>query len=440
MLDIKFIRENPEKATESLQKKGIAEAVVTAVLEADEKRRELVSKYDELRKAQNDFSEKVATLSGDEKESALQEMKKVKVTLSEVEAALKTAEEVFENWMYKLPNMPFAEVPVGKDESGNVVVREVGQKPDFSFKPRDYIELGEKLDLIDTERAAKVSGSRFGYLKHEAPLLEFALVQFVFSRLIQESFLANIISKKKISVSAKPFVPLVPPVMIKPEVYRAMGRLDPGQEEERYRLEKDNLYLVGSGEHTTGPMHMEEIFDAKSLPHRHVAFSTCFRREAGSYGKDTKGIIRVHQFDKLEMFSFVLPHSSNEEHELLLGIQEEFMQELKIPYRVVEVCTGDMGWPDAKQYDIESWMPGQNEYRETHSASNTTDFQARRLNAKYKEDGKSGILHTLNATGFAIGRILIAILENYQEEDGGLRIPEALVPYMHGISRIAPRK
>jgi len=287
-----------------------------------------------------------------------------------------------------------------------------------------------------------VSGSRFGYLKHEAPLLEFALVQFVFSRLMNEEFIARVIAGKNLSLSPKPFIPLIPPVMIRPEAFRAMGRLDPGQEEERYFLPKDNLYLVGSAEHTTGPMHMEEIFEEAALPHRHVAFSTCFRREAGSYGKDTRGILRVHQFDKIELFSFSNPHTSNDEHELLLGIQEELMKELKIPYRVIFVCTGDMGWPDAKQYDIEAWFPGQGEYRETHSASNTTDFQARRLGIKYRKsaDGKTELLHMLNATGIAIGRTLIAILENYQQKDGSVKVPSVLLPYMHGITEMKPRK
>ncbi len=440
MLDIKYIRENLKLVKQLLGRKNIAPDVIDAVIEADENRRGFLQQYEEFRKKQNGFSERVIKLSEIDKENALSEMKGVKIKLVEIEAGLKTAEEVFQNWMYKMPNIPFDDVPAGKSEADNVVVREVGDKRSFSFIPRDYVVLGEALDCIDTQRAAKVSGARFGYLKHEAPLLEFALVQFVFSRLLNENWIADIIKKQKLDISLKSFIPLVPPVMIRPEAYRGMGRLDPGQEEERYFLPKDNLYLVGSGEHTTGPMHMEEVFDENTLPHRHVAFSTCFRREAGAYGKDTRGIIRVHQFDKIELFVFAHPEKSREEHELLVGIQEAFMRELKIPYRVVSVCTGDMGWPDAKQYDIEAWMPGQNEYRETHSASNTTDFQSRRLNIRYKNiGGKSPFLHTLNATAFAIGRTLIAILENYQNEDGSVDIPDVLVPHMHGITRIQPR-
>lgn len=441
MLDIKNIREHPEKIKESLARKNISPDTVDAVLKADSAYRGLLGRFAEIREQQNEFSKNIAKFSGQQKKQELARMKELKTELSDIEADLKKAEEMFQNAMYALPNIPFSEVPSG-DASLNAVLREVGEKPEFDFTPRDYNELGERLDLIDTERAAKVSGSRFGYLKHEAPLLEFALVQFVFSRLINEDFLAAIIAERKLSVSPKPFIPLVPPVMIRPEAFRAMGRLDPGQEEERYFLPKDNLYLVGSAEHTTGPMHGGETFDEAKLPHRHIAFSTCFRREAGSYGKDTRGILRVHQFDKLELFSFALPHASNEEHELLLAIQEKFMQELGIPYRVILVAAGDMGWPDAKQYDIEAWLPGQKEYRETHSASNTTDFQSRRLLLKYRKvhDGKTDFAHTLNATALAIGRTLIAILENYQQKDGSVKVPSALLPFMHGIFEIRPRK
>ena len=441
MLDIKYIRENLKLVKELLGRKNITSDIIDAVIEADENRRGFLQQYEGFRKKQNEFSERVVKLSGTDKEDALSEMKGIKTKLVEIEAELKIAEEVFQNWAYKMPNIPFDDVPVGRGEADNIVVREIGEKRSFSFVPKDYVALGEALDLIDTERAAKVSGARFSYLKHEAPLLEFALVQFVFSRLLNESWIEKIAKKQELDISPKAFIPLVPPVMIRPEAYRGMGRLDPGQEEERYFLPKDNLYLVGSGEHTTGPMHMEEIFDEDALPHRHVAFSTCFRREAGAYGKDTRGIIRVHQFDKIELFVFAHPGKSREEHELLVGIQEACMQELKIPYRVVSICTGDMGWPDAKQYDIEAWMPGQDQYRETHSASHTTDFQSRRLNMRYKtKDGSKNFIHTLNATAFAIGRTLIAILENYQNEDGSIDVPEVLVPYMHGIMKIVPRK
>ena len=356
---------------------------------------------------------------------------------------MKALEEEFDSLMYKIPNVPDPDVPIGKDERENKVLREKGEKPVFSFTPRDYVEIGEKLDLIDTERAAKVSGTRFGYLKHEAPLLEFALVQLVLSRLSNAAWIEQVIKHHKLSVAPKPFIPLVPPVMIRPEVFRAMGKLDPGQEEDRYFLPKDNLYLVGSAEHTTGAMHMNEVLEEEKLPHRHIAFSTCFRREAGSYGKDTRGILRVHQFDKLEMFSFCHPDASQAEHEFFLAVQEQLCDELKLHYRVMLICTGDMVWTDAKQFDIETWLPGQNngmgEYRETHSTSNTRDFQARRLNAKFRDaKGNTHLMHTVNGTAFAIGRILIAILENYQQANGSVKIPEVLQSYVQ-VNIIHPR-
>ncbi|OHA09318.1 MAG: serine--tRNA ligase [Candidatus Sungbacteria bacterium RIFCSPLOWO2_02_FULL_47_9] len=320
------------------------------------------------------------------------------------------------------------------------MLREVGVKIKFSFKPRDYVEIGEKLDLIDTKRAAKVSGTRFGYLKREASLLEFALVQFALQFVGDEKNIADIIMKRSLAIAPTPFIPVVPPVLIKPEAMKAMGYVERGGDE-IYFLANDNLYLVGTSEQSVGPMYMGEVFAEEKLPHRHIAFSTCFRREAGSYGKDTRGILRVHQFDKAEMFVFSTPETSEDEHELLLGIEEALMAKLGIPYHVLNICTGDLGDPAASKYDIEAWLPGQNggkgEYRETHSTSNTTDFQARRLNIKVRrKDGKLEFLHMLNGTGFAIGRTLIAILENYQQEDGSVGVPEALQSFMGGIKEI----
>jgi seryl-tRNA synthetase len=286
------------------------------------------------------------------------------------------------------------------------------------------MELGEALDLIDTVRAAKVAGSRFGYLKREAALLEFALVSYAVRHLV-----------------GKGFIPVVPPVMIRPEVYRGMGRLAADQRQERYYLPEDHLYLVGSAEHTLGPLHMDEVLEERELPKRYVGFSTCFRREAGSYGKDTKGILRVHQFDKVEMFVFTKPEDSREEHERLVTLQEELVSGLGLPYRVVAICTGDMGWTDARQYDIEVWFPSEGAFRETHSASNTTDFQARGINARFRREGKREkpeFMHLLNATALAIGRTIIAILENYQNEDGTIDVPEVLRPYL-GFDRIPAR-
>jgi seryl-tRNA synthetase len=277
------------------------------------------------------------------------------------------------------------------------------------------------LDIIDVKRAGKVSGARFGYLKGDLALMEFGLIQ-----------LAMDITRKE------GFIPVVPPAMIKPEMMKAMGYVERGGDE-IYYFDKDNLYLTGTSEQSVGPLHADEVFEEKDLPKKYVAFSTCFRREAGSYGKDTKGILRVHQFDKVEMFIFCKPDDSAKGHELILSMEEKLMQELEIPYRVIDICTGDLGDPAAKKYDIEAWMPGQNEYRETHSTSNCTDFQARRLNIRYKETRnkkqETKLVHTLNGTAFAIGRTLIAIIENYQQKDGTIKVPKALQKYM-GIKKI----
>ncbi|MDP3727541.1 MAG: serine--tRNA ligase, partial [bacterium] len=427
-----------EKVREGLKKRGVA-FDVGYLLQTDEKRRAKIKEVDGLRAEQNAVSDAIAHLAGTAREEKITEMQALKSSIGDVEFELKALEEEFTGLMYKVPNLPADDVPVGPDEHHNQVIREVGEKPRFDFRPLGYLELGEKLDLIDTGRAAKVSGSRFSYLKHEAPLLEFAIVQYVFSRLANADWLGNAIRSAGLDVPAKPFIPLVPPVLVRPEAFRAMGKLDPGQEEERYFLPKDNLYLVGSAEHSTGPLHMDEVLDGETLPHRHIAFSTSFRREAGSYGKDTKGIMRVHQFDKLEMFSFSHPERSRAEHDFFLALQEAMMDELGLPYRVVLNCTGDTVWDGVKQYDIETWLPGSDGgiYRETHSTSNSTDFQARRLGTKFRaSDGKTDFVHTVNGTAFAIGRTIIAILENYQQKDGSVRVPEVLLPHMHGITEI----
>ncbi|MFH1253795.1 MAG: serine--tRNA ligase, partial [Candidatus Uhrbacteria bacterium] len=285
--------------------------------------------------------------------------------------------------------------------------------PKFDFEPKDYMTIAEKLDLIDVKRAAKVSGTRFGYLKGEVALLEFALINLALDVLSKEHF-----------------IPVIPPVMIKTEMMEAMGYLDTAADRaERYFLDKDNLILVGTSEQSIGPMYQGEILEEKDLPRRYVAFSSCFREEAGAYGKDTKGILRVHQFDKVEMFSICQPEKSKEEHQFLLKMEEKLMQSLKLPYQVVQLCTGDLARPSASTIDIETWMPGQGEYRETHSTSNCTDFQARRLNIRYRSKQGVEFVHTLNGTAFAIGRTLIAIIENYQQKDGSVKVPKALQKY-----------
>ncbi len=267
--------------------------------------------------------------------------------------------------------------------------------------------------MIDVERATKVSGSRFVYLKGDLVMLEFALVQYALSTLTRRGF-----------------IPVMPPHLISREAMSAMGYLDHGGEEEVYHLKNDDLVLIGTSEQAIGPMHMNELFDASEFPLRYAGFSPCYRREAGSYGRDTRGILRMHQFDKIEMFSFVLPDASDEEHHMLLSVEEELMQGLKLPHRVMKLCSGDIGAPSARTYDIETWMPSQNVYRETHSTSNTTDFQTRRLNIRVKHEGKNILAHALNGTAFAIGRTLIAIMENYQQEDGSIVVPDVLRSYV----------
>jgi len=414
MLDLKFIRENPDVVKEACRKKQ-KDINIDELLDLDEKRRKLIKETETLKAQKNKLSQK-KNLSVEEKRQA----KELKEKIKEREESLKKLEEEIEKFLWKIPNIPFDEVPVGRDENENVVLKRVGKPPKFDFKPKDHVELGKMWDLIDIKRAAKVSGSRFYYFKNEAALLEFALVSYIFETFIPEGF-----------------VPVIPPVMIREKPYRGMGRLAPGDEEERYYIPKDELYLIGSAEHTLGPMHMNEILREEELPKRYLGFSSCFRREAGSYGKDVRGIFRVHQFDKVEMFVFASPKQSKNEHEFLLSMEEKLMQALKLPYQVVLICTGDMSFTDAKQYDIETWFPGQNKYRETHSCSNTTDFQARGINCRYrKKDGTLGFVHMLNATACAIGRTIIAILENYQQKDGTIIVPEVLRKYVRGQKRI----
>ncbi|MDD4761755.1 MAG: serine--tRNA ligase [Candidatus Pacebacteria bacterium] len=405
MLDIKILRDEPEMVKEKISLKRVKTEVVDEFLEADKKWRELVLKRDEAKAKQK--------ILGEEKK--IEEAKKIKTIIQELEPQIEELALKRDILLEKIPNLPDDSVTVGRDDSENPVLKEVGEKTKFDFEPKDYMEIAEKLNLIDTKQAGKIVGSRFGYLFNEAVLLEFGLVRLAFDTLLKEGF-----------------SPVVPPVMIREEFYRGMGRLAGDQKDERYYLKNDDLFLVGSAEHTIGPIHAGDILEEKDLPKRYVGFSTCFRREAGSYGKDTKGILRVHQFDKIEMFSFSLPEKSKEEHKFLLSMQEELVLKLKLPYRVVEICTGDMGWTDAKAYDVETWMPSQNKYRETNSCSNTTDFQSRGISARYKKADGSGVeyLHMLNATGFAIGRMIIAIIENYQTKDGFVKVPEVLQPYV----------
>ncbi len=416
MLDINFIRENPEKVKTACKNKNV-DVDVDSVLDLDKKKRELMTQMETLKAEQNKISR-----GGADNHAIFAQAKEIKKKIKQMEPELEEITTELKTLLLQLPNVPFDDVPVGKDDSENKVLRKAGHKPLFLFsKPKDYMELGTELDLIDTGRAGKVAGSRSGYIKGKLALLEFALVKLVM----------DTVTKPLGELGAgKGFVPVIPPVMLRDEMARGTGYFEAGDREEAYFLPDDNMYLVGTSEQSLVAMHADEVFDEKKLPLRYVAFSTCFRREAGSYGKDTKGILRVHQFDKLEMVIFSKPEDSKKEHELLLSIEEKLMKALKLPYRVINICTGDLGRPAASKYDIETWLPSEKRYRETHSTSNCTDFQARRLNIRYKDkDNKAKFVHTLNGTAFAIGRILIMIMENYQQKDGSIKVPKVLQKY-----------
>jgi seryl-tRNA synthetase len=337
-------------------------------------------------------------------------MRELAAEIKGLEEELAGVDERIEAVLPTLPNLPDPSAPDGMSEDDAELVREVGEPPQFDFEPRDHLDLGLSLDVIDMESAARASGSRFAYLKRELALLEFALVQFAFQKLV-----------------SKRFVPVVPPVLVREEALFWTGFL-PTDRAQIYEIAGDDLFLVGTSEVTLAALHVDEILTASDLPLRYAGFSTCFRREAGAAGKDTRGIFRVHQFDKVEMFEFVHPDSSREEHELLLSIEEEILQELGLPYRVVNIAAGDLGASAAKKYDCEAWMPGQGRYREVTSCSNTTDYQARRLRARFRsaDGGAPQPVHTLNGTAVAVGRMLIAIMENFQRADGTIAVPETL--------------
>jgi len=420
MLDVNLIRKDPELVKKGIVTKNADPKLVDDFLVLDERWRDLNKKVDDLRAQLNALS----------KERKAEEAKKVKVQIRSVEEELRRAERGREEVLWQIPNLPLPDVPIGKDASGNKVLREVGETTKFDFQPRDYLEITQKLDLIDIERSAKISGSRFSYLKNQVVLLEFAIIKFVLDILTNKEILGSIADKIEKGYSSKPFVPVLPPAMLRPDILKKMARLYPGDEEERYYLPKDDLYLAGSAEHTLGPMHMDEIIPEDKFPLRYIGFSTSFRREAGSYGKDVRGIFRVHQFDKLEIESFTLPEHSIKEQDFIVAIQEYLMRALAIPYRAVAICTGDTGKPDARQIDIEAWIPSEKRYRETHTSDLMTDYQARRLNTRVKrKNGETQFVHMNDATAFAIGRILIAIIENYQTQEGAIKVPAVLVKF-----------
>lgn len=425
MLDIKFIKENKDIVLNAIKNKKGEDVDLDEVFALYEKRKELRNTISELNREKNEAAAARNVEAG----------RAVKEKLQAAEESLRTVEKDFVGLMAKIPNIPSPDTPIGDDESDNVVLRTVGEKPEFSFEPKPHWELGKELDIIDSERAAEISGARFTYIKGDLAMLQLAILHYTMSVLTSRDKLEQIAEGAGLSVDITPFTPMLPPVMMKSAVMNRMARLHPI--EDRYYYEEDDLVFVGSAEHTLGPLHMDEVIEEKDLPIRYVGYSTAFRREAGSYGKDTRGILRQHQFDKIEMETFVVGEKSYAEQDFLVAIQEALMQKLGIPYQVVMVCTGDMGKPDHRQLDIEAWMPGQDAYRETHSSDLMGSYQARRLNARVKRaDGKIENVHMNDATVFAMGRTLIAIMENNQQADGSIAIPEVLQPYMGGKTAI----
>jgi seryl-tRNA synthetase len=410
MLEIDFILDNPDVVRANNEKRGV-DIDIEKTRELANERSEMIQRVQSLREQANDISDKIPQAGDDERKELIEQARDIKEQVQEEEAKLESVEKQLNELLIQFPNVLRDDVPEGEDESDNEVMREVGEKTTFDFKPKDHLELAEELGLIDMERAAKVSGARFAYLTGELVTLQFALMQYAFSVVLPEGF-----------------TPVIPPHMVSTDAMGAMGYLQHGGEEEIYHLKNDDLVMIGTSEQSLGPRFMNEIIE-RELPVRMVGYSPCYRREAGSYGKDTRGIFRVHQFDKVEMFTIVHPDHSDDEHDFLLSIQERLMKGLNLPYRVVRLCAGDTGTPAARTYDIETWIPSQKRYRETHSTSNTTDFQMRRLKTRFKEDGENKFPHALNGTAFALGRTMIAILENNQRADGTVVVPEVLRPW-----------
>jgi seryl-tRNA synthetase len=422
MLDLKAIRSDPERFRGALARRGAAEQV-DELLALDARRRELLPEVEGAQAERKTLSKQIG-----ERKQAGEEAEQLMATVGELKERIESGKEELERVDAKLgelaltlPNLPDPDAPEGDTEEDAVVLREVGELPKFDFEPRDHLEIGTELGLIDMEAGARLSGSRFAYLKGDLVLLELALVRFAIEL-----------------VRGEGHEPVVPPVLVREEALEGTGFL-PGDRDQIYEVPKDELFLTGTSEVALAGLHADEILDAGALPLRYCAFSTCFRREAGAAGRDTRGIFRVHQFDKVEMFSFVDPGASGEEHERLLSIEERILGELEIPYRVVNVAVGDLGAPAAKKYDCEAWIPSQGRYRELTSCSNTTDYQARRLGARYRpaEGEAPQPVHTLNGTACAVGRTIIALIENRQERDGSFTLPKTLHPY-GAPDRISP--
>ncbi|MDR7482247.1 MAG: serine--tRNA ligase [Armatimonadota bacterium] len=423
MLDLKKIREAPDRYRAGLRKRGLHPAAIDAVLDADRRRREVLQQIEALRAEQNRASAEVPRLAGEARLARLAALRALADRLKALEPALEAAEADLDRLLRSLPNQPDDTVPEGLDASANVVVRAWGSPPQFAFPPADHVDLGTRLDIVDFERGAKAAGSRFYYLKGDGVLVEQALVRLAMDLLRAEGF-----------------VVMETPMLVRTGVITgAWGgvEFDPQQ---TYKVETDDLALIGTSEQSLAAYHMDETLEADRLPLRYAGLSWCFRREAGSYGRDVRGLYRVHQFFKVEMFSFAHPARSAEEHEYLVSLEERYVRMLGLPYRVVLLCGGDLGLAMAKTYDVEIWMPGRGGWGETHSCSNAHDFQARRLGIRYREGprGPAEFVHTLNGTLVATSRMLLALLENYQQADGSVCVPDVLQPYLDGRAVLLP--
>ncbi len=410
MIDISVLRTDPSALERSLARRGV-DIDVAELVALDGEVRRIRHESESVRAEQRKAGELIARLEGDEKALAIAEQARVKERFEDLSSRADDLQAQFDRLWVTVPNLVDPTAAEGFTDADNVEISRQGEIRPFGFEPKDHAQLGSDLDIIDTDRGAKVSGSRFGYLKGKAVLLEFALVRFAMEKLV-----------------AAGFTPMTPPVLVREQALFGTGFF-PGERDQVYEIPEDDLFLVGTSEVPMAAYHADEILDFEQLPIRYAGFSSCFRREAGTYGKDTAGIFRVHQFDKVEMFAFVLPESSQQEHDRLLAIEEEIVSAYEIPYRVVNVAAGDLGASAAKKYDIEAWFPTQDAYREVTSCSNTTDFQSRRLKIRYRADKGNELVHTLNGTAVAVGRSILAILENHQQADGSVVIPDALRPY-----------
>ncbi|MFL5799207.1 MAG: serine--tRNA ligase [Actinomycetota bacterium] len=420
MLDLKAMREDPDRFRAGLARRGAGDSL-ERVLALDEQLRGLKVRVEALRAEQNTANKEIGRATPEERPQRIEALRSVSEQLKQLEPQLQETQDQLDQLLLRIPNLPHESVPDGVDDEDNVLIRQEGDPPRFAFDPKDHLDLGERLGAIDTERAARTSGSRFVYLLGPAVWLQLALVRYALDTL-----------------AGKGFTPVVPPVLVREEAMYGTGFL-PTDEAQIYATRDDDLYLVGTSEVPLASFHQDEILDAADLPTRYAGYSTCFRREAGTYGKDTRGMFRVHQFDKVEMFSFSDPDRSWEEHEFLVSIEEEIVAGLGIPYRLMNVCTGELGASAAKKVDLEAWFPGQGRYRELTSCSNCTDYQARRLGVRTRGLDGNRPVHTLNGTACAIGRTIIAVLENHQREDGSIDLPEALHPHLPpDLRRLVP--